>query len=172
MIKGIKIIQNKNFFDNRGHFKELIIEKKLKKKFPFTVMSQSKQNVLRGLHIQTKNPQAKFISVIKGEIFDVAVDLRKNSKTHGKHFSCILSAKNAKSIFIPEGFAHGFYTIGKDNIVIYACSKYRNKLSEKSIIFNDKDLSINWPIKKKKIIISKKDLNAMSFADFLKKNEK
>ena len=172
IIKGIKIIKNKNFFDNRCHFKELLKEKNIKKKFPFIVMSQSKQNVLRGLHIQTKNSQGKYISVIKGKIFDVSVDLRKNSKTYGKYFSCIFSEKNAKSIYIPEGFAHGFYTLGKDNIVIYSCTKYRNKSSEKSIIYNDIDLNINWPIKNKKIIISKKDLNAFTFLDFSKKNEK
>ena len=83
-----------------------------------------------------------------------------------------MSEKNAKSIYIPEGFAHGFYTLGNDNIVIYSCTKYRNKSSEKSIIYNDKDLNINWPIKNQKIIISKKDLNALTFLDFSKKNEK
>ncbi len=80
-----------------------------------------------------------------------------------------MSEKNAKSIYIPEGFAHGFYTLGKDNIVIYSCTKYRNKSSEKSIIYNDIDLNINWPIKNKKIIISKKDLNAFTIFRFFKK---
>jgi len=166
IIKGIKIIRNKNFFDYRGHFKEILKEKIIKKKFPFIVMSQSKQNVLRGLHIQTKNSQGKYISVLKGKIFDVSIDLRKSSKTYGKYFSCILSEKNAKSIYIPEGFAHGFYSLGKDNIVIYSCTKYRDKKSEKSIIYNDKDLNINWPIKSKKIIISKKDRTAQTFAEY------
>ena len=166
IIKGIKIIQNKNYFDHRGLFREIFEEKKIKKKFPFIVMSQSKQSVLRGLHIQTKNSQGKYVSVIKGKVFDVAVDLRKSSKTYGKYFSCILSEKNTKSIYIPEGFAHGFYALGKDNIVVYSCTKYRNKLSEKSIIYNDKDLNINWPIKNKKIIISRKDRNAPTFAEF------
>ena len=169
ILKGIKIIQNKRFFDERGYFKEILKENNIKKKFPFVVMSQSKKNVLRGLHLQTKNSQGKYISVLKGSIFDVAVDLRKNSKTYGKYFSCILSEKNSKSIYIPEDFAHGFYTLGKDNIVIYSCSNYRNKFTEKSIIYNDKDLNINWPIKNKKIIISKKDLNALSFSEFSKK---
>ena len=170
-IKGIRIFQNKNFFDSRGHFKEIFKKKIIKKNFPFIVVSQSKQNVLRGLHIQTKNSQGKYISVIKGKIFDVSVDLRKSSKTYGKYFSCILSEKNAKSIYIPEGFAHGFYTLEKDNIVIYSCTKYRNKLSEKSIFYNDKDLNINWPIKNKKLIISKKDRNALTFAEFIKQKK-
>ena len=171
IFKDLKIFQNKNFFDYRGYFKELIKEKDIKKKFPFLVMSKSKKNVIRGLHIQTKNSQGKYISVLKGKIFDVSVDLRKNSKTFGKYFSCILSEKNTKSIYIPEGFAHGFYTLGDENIVIYACTQYRDKSSEESIIYNDKDLNIKWPIKNKKIIISKKDIRALTFKEFIKKNK-
>ena len=171
IFKDLKIFQNKNFFDYRGYFKELIKEKDIKKRFPFTVMSKSKKNVLRGLHIQTKNSQGKYISVLKGKIFDVSVDLRKKSKTFGKYFSCILSEKNAKSIYIPEGFAHGFYTLEDENIIIYACTQYRNKSTEKSIIYNDKDLDIKWPIKNKKIIISKKDIKALTFKEFIKKNK-
>ena len=171
IFKDLKIFENKNFFDYRGYFKELIKEKDIKKRFPFTVMSKSKKNVLRGLHIQTKNSQGKYISVLKGKIFDVSVDLRKKSKTFGKYFSCILSEKNAKSIYIPEGFAHGFYTLEDENIIIYACTQYRNKSTEKSIIYNDKDLDIKWPIKNKKIIISKKDIQALTFKEFIKKNK-
>ena len=102
-LKDLLVIQNKRFDDNRGYFRELLIEKKIKKKFCFNVVSVSKKNVIRGLHFQIKKPQGKFISVIKGKIIDVAVDLRKNSKTFGKHFKIILSAQNCTSIFIPEG---------------------------------------------------------------------
>ena len=98
--KSLKVINNMSFKDKRGYFKELLIEKKIKKKFPFLVMSYSKKNVIRGLHLQLKNSQGKYVSVIKGKIFDVCVDLRKNSKTFGKHFKIILSDKNAKSLFI------------------------------------------------------------------------
>jgi len=164
--KDLKIFQNKNFVDKRGYFKELFLEKTIKKKIPFLVMSYSKKNVLRGLHIQTKNSQGKYISVLKGKIFDVAVDLRKNSRTYGKHYSCILSEKNSKSIYIPPGFAHGFYSLGDENIVIYGCTNYRNKNSEKTILYKDEDLKIKWPIKNNKIIISKKDHNAPTFAEF------
>jgi dTDP-4-dehydrorhamnose 3,5-epimerase len=129
-------------------------------------MSYSRKNVIRGLHIQTKDSQGKFVTVIKGRIFDVAVDLRKNSKTFGKYYTCILSEKNSKSIFIPPGFAHGFQALEKENYIIYSCTKYRNKKSETAINFNDKNLKINWPIKKP--IISKKDENAISFLDFNK----
>ena len=93
--KDLIIIQNNKFSDRRGSFKELFKGKLLKKKLPFVVTSFSRKNVIRGLHIQTKNPQGKLISVIKGKIFDVAVDLRRNSKTFGKYYSCVLSEKNS-----------------------------------------------------------------------------
>src|SRR6056300_263039 len=105
--KGLLVIENQRFIDRRGFFREILLEKKLKKKFPFNVISSSKKNVIRGLHYQVNKPQGKFISVAKGKILDVAVDLRKKSKTFGKHFKIILSDKNCKPIYIPEGFAHG-----------------------------------------------------------------
>ena len=164
--KDLVIISNTSFKDKRGYFKELLKEKKLKKRFPFLVMSFSKKNVIRGLHLQKKNSQGKFISVIKGKIFDVVVDLRKNSKTYGKYLSTILSEKNSKSIFIPPGFAHGFCTLSKENYVVYSCTKYRDEKSEIGIKFNDQDLKINWPIKKP--IISNKDKNNISLREFKK----
>ena len=94
--KDLFIIQNKSFKDKRGYFKELIREKNINKKFPFLVMSFSKRNVIRGLHLQKIKSQGKFVSAIKGKIFDVAVDLRKNSKTFGQYYQCTLSEKNAK----------------------------------------------------------------------------
>jgi len=162
--KDLFLIKNNNFKDQRGYFKEIIRENKLKKKFPFLVMSFSKQNVVRGLHIQTKNSQGKFVTVIKGKIFDVAIDLRKNSKTFGKVFRCILSEKNNKSIFIPEGFAHGFQGLEKSNYIIYSCTRYREKNSEIAINVNDKDFKINWPLNKK--IISKKDKKGITFQKY------
>ena len=165
--KDLFIFKNKPFIDKRGYFKELLKEERLKKKFPFTVMSFSKKNVIRGLHIQTKKSQGKYISVIKGKIFDVVVDLRKNSKTFGKFFSCILSEKNSKSIYIPPGFAHGFCSLGKENYIIYSCTQYRDAGSEKAIKYNDKKINIKWPIKKP--IVSKKDQKAITFIDFKKK---
>ena len=143
--KDLVIISNTSFKDKRGYFKELLKEKKLKKRFPFLVMSFSRKNVIRGLHLQKKNSQGKFISVIKGKIFDVVVDLRKNSKTYGKYLSTILSEKNSKSIFIPPGFAHGFCALSKENYVVYSCTKYRDEKSEIGINFNDKELKIKWP---------------------------
>ena len=130
--KDLFILKNKSFKDKRGYFKELIKEKKIKKKLPFTVMSYSKKNVIRGLHIQTKKPQGKFISVLKGKVYDVAIDLRKNSKTFCKVFSCILSEKKSQSIYIPPGFAHGFCGLDKENFIIYSCTQYRD-LSNKDL---------------------------------------
>ena len=162
--KGLLVIQNKSHKDKRGYFKELINEKKLNERLPFTVISFSKKNVIRGLHIQTKNPQGKYLSVLKGKILDVALDLRKNSKTFGKHFTTIISESNSKSIFIPKGFAHGFCTLEKENYIMYSNSNYRHKKSEFGIKYNDKELKIKWPIKKP--IISKKDSKNMSFSEF------
>ena len=161
---GLILVKNKKFNDLRGYFKELIVEKKLKVKFPFQVMSFSKKNIIRGLHIQTKNPQGKFVTVIKGKIFDVTVDLRKKSKTYGKYFSKILSAKNSLSIYIPPGFAHGFCTLDKENFVVYSCTQYRNAKSEIGIKYNDQDLNIRWPIKKP--ILTIKDKKNYSLKDF------
>ena len=127
--KDLLIIENQKYTDPRGEFRELLIEKEIKIKFPFNVISISKKNVIRGLHYQIKKPQGKFISVLKGKILDVALDLRKKSKTFGKHYKIVLSEKNCKSIYIPEGFAHGFSCLGKENIVIYSCTNYRNHQS-------------------------------------------
>jgi len=165
--KDLLIIQNKKFNDQRGHFKELLSEKQLNKKFPFTVMSFSKKNVIRGLHIQSKNPQGKFISVIKGKIFDVVLDLRKNSITFGQIFTSILSENNGKSIYIPPGFAHGICGLEKENYITYSCTKYRDEKNERGIIYNDKHLKIKWPVKK--VILSKKDKDNISFLEYKKK---
>ena len=165
--KSLKVINNMSFKDKRGYFKELLIEKKIKKKFPFLVMSYSKRNVIRGLHMQLNNPQGKYVSVIKGKIFDVCVDLRKNSKTFGKYFSLVISEKNSKSIFVPPGFAHGFCALDKENYVIYSCTKYRDAKSEVAINFNDRNLKIKWPVKK--AIVSKKDKLAISFNEYVKR---
>ena len=162
--KDLLIIKSKQFYDNRGYFRELIRETKIKQKFVFNVISLSKKNVIRGLHYQGLKPQGKLVSVVKGKILDVAVDLRKKSKTYGKHYKIILSDKNQTSLFIPAGFAHGFASLDKENIVVYSCTNYRHQKSEDGILWNDKQLKINWPIKNP--IISKKDLINPSFEKF------
>ena len=164
--KDLLIFQNNRYNDKRGYFKELIRENRVNNKFPFLVMSFSKKNVIRGLHLQRKNSQGKFVSVLKGKIFDVAVDLRKNSKTFGKYYSCIISEKNSKSIFIPPGFAHGFQTLDNENYITYSCTRYRHSKSEIAIKFDDKDLNIKWPSNKK--VVSEKDQNGLGFLEFKK----
>tara|TARA_B100000795_G_C22804929_1_gene444228 strand:+ start:1223 stop:1747 length:525 start_codon:yes stop_codon:yes gene_type:complete len=159
--KDLIILKSKNFEDSRGLLREVILEKFLKKKLIFSLISKSKKHVLRGLHMQTKKMQGKYVSVIKGKVLDVAVDCRKKSKTFGKHYKIILSEKNATSVYIPPGFAHGFLALGKENIVLYSCTNYRNKESEISISWNDKDIKIKWPINKP--ILSKRDSNNKSF---------
>ncbi len=165
--KDLFLIQNKSFKDTRGYFKELIRENVINKKFPFLVMSFSKKNVIRGLHIQTTNSQGKFVSVLKGRIYDVTIDLRKNSKTFGKVFKCLLSEKNNKSIYIPPGFAHGFQALENENYIVYSCTKYRDKKSETTIKFNDKEFNIKWP--NKKFVISTKDKNGISLLEYKRK---
>ena len=116
---GLKVFQSKSYKDYRGLFKEDYKKKFLKNKnFVFGCTSSSKKNVIRGLHLQRKKTQGKFVTVIKGKIYDVALDLRKRSKTYGKHFSIILSEKNLKSIYIPPGFAHGFGGLEKEIYII------------------------------------------------------
>ena len=165
--KDLFLIKNNTNKDKRGYFKELIRENQLKKKFPFLVMSHSKKNIVRGLHIQTKKPQGKFVTVIKGKIFDVALDLRKKSKTFGKVYSCVLSEKKSNSIFIPPGFAHGFQSLDRETYVVYSCTKYRDKKSEITIDVNDNNLKIKWPSKIQ--ILSNKDKNGISFLNYKKK---
>ena len=165
--KGLKIIQSKIYRDNRGFFKEDFKQANFSKKFIFGCTSRSKKDVLRGLHIQTKNSQGKYISVLKGSIFDVVVDLRNKSKTFGKYYSIILSDRNGKSISIPEGFAHGFVGLEKENIVYYFNTKYRSAGNEVGIHWKDKDLKIKWPIKKP--ILSQKDNKNLNLEKFIKK---
>jgi len=166
-LKNLYIFKGLNFKDKRGYLRELTIEKLIGKKLVFNILSKSHKGVLRGLHFQSKNSQGKYVSVLKGKILDVAVDLRKNSKTFLKHFKIILSEKNCTSVYIPPGFAHGFLGMEKENLVMYGCTKYRNKKSETGIKWNDKNLKINWNIKKP--ILSNKDAKNKSLNEVIKK---
>ena len=161
--KDLLIIKSKNYHDPRGLFRELSKNSIIKKKLIFTVVSISKKNVLRGLHMQRNKQQDKFVSVVKGKILDVVVDCRKKSKTYGKHFKIELSDKNEKSIFIPKGFLHGFLCLSKENIVVYSCTNYRDKKTEIGVKWNDRNLKIKWPTKSPKL--SKKDKNNLFFTD-------
>ena len=146
IFSGLKIINSEKFTDSRGEFRELFRKNVVsaKKDFKFTCYSRSKKNVLRGLHLQKPNAQGKYITVIKGKILDVAVDLRKKSKTYKKYYKIILSSENCKSIYIPEGFAHGFLSLDEDNMIVYHLTNYRSKKDEIGIKWNDKILNITW----------------------------
>lgn len=164
-IKGPLIIKSVRFDDNRGYLRETFRNNLFKKKtFPFDVMSASKKMVLRGLHIQIKNPQAKIITVTHGKIFDVAVDLRKKSKTFGKYIGLIITDKSDFSFYIPEGFAHGFVCLSKKCTVNYKCSNYRHSFSEKTLKWNDDKIKINWPVNKP--ILSQKDKLGLSLDEY------
>ena len=159
--KGLLVLNGVKHEDKRGYLRELVLEKLINRKFKFQILSVSKKNVLRGLHFQIRKPQGKLISVIKGEIFDVAVDIRQNSKTFGKHFSIRLNDENCTSVFIPPGFAHGFLTLKKENIICYSLTEYRSPKDERSIKYNDPKLKIKWPTKKPNISIKDKNANGL-----------
>jgi dTDP-4-dehydrorhamnose 3,5-epimerase len=165
-IKDLLIIKSKTFRDKRGSLRETYRKNIIGKNFPFDIISSSKKNVIRGLHFQSKFSQAKLITVTYGKILDVVVDLRKNSKTFGKHFSIEIGQNNDLSLFIPENFAHGFLCLTKLCIINYKLSNYRNPKYEKTLKWNDSDLNINWPIKKP--LMSDKDKNnCIKFKDFI-----
>ena len=138
----------------------------IKKEFPFDLISLSKKNVIRGLHLQIKKPQGKFLTVLKGKIFDVALDCRKKSRTFGKYFSIILSEKKNKSLYIPEGFAHGYCSLTENSLLHYKMTNYRNTKYEIGILWNDEDINIRWPIQKP--IISLRDKKNITFKEYLK----
>ena len=169
-IEGLIIIEPQIFKDSRGAFFESWNAKKFKQlgineDFVQDNQSVSSKGVLRGLHFQ--NPpyaQAKLVRVIEGSVLDVAVDLRKNSPTYGKHVSVILSEQNNKSFFIPKGFAHGFLSLEDNTVFNYKCSDYYNKESEGSLLWNDEDLKIDWQIDNP--LVSKKDLQGDFFKNF------
>ena len=154
-IKDLVLLKTERYDDNRGYFREVFIEKIIKKKFVFDCTSFSKKGVLRGLHYQKKFPQGKLLTVVKVEIFDVAVDLRSKSKTYGEYFAIKISDKSNFSLYIPPGMAHGFLCLSSQCNIYYKCTNYRHLKSEKVILWNDKFLNIKWPRIKK--ILSKKD---------------
>ena len=165
--KDLIILRSEIFKDNRGFFKEINKKKILKKDLIFDCLSHSKKNTIRGLHFQTKKSQGKFITVVQGEILDVAVDLRKNSKTFGQYFSIRIKQDSNFSIFIPENFAHGFACLSKTCTLYYRCTNYRHKQSETTLRWNDPYLNIKWNIQKP--ILSIKDKNGFSFSEVKKK---
>ena len=166
---GLLILQPKIFKDERGFFleswnKSLFKSLGLNMSFIQDNQSVSKKNVLRGLHFQNNpNGQGKLVRVTKGSVIDVALDIRKESKTYGKHFKYKLSDKNATMIWIPYGFAHGFIALEDQTVFQYKCDAFYHKESEECIAWNDPSLGIDWGIKNP--IVSSKDLEGKLFKD-------
>ena len=164
-IKDLYIIEPKVFLDERGYFMETYNKNDFEKNglnmvFVQDNESKSKKGVLRGLHFQTRYPQGKLVRVSKGEVFDVAVDLRKNSPTYGNWEGVILSEKNKRQFYVPEGFAHGFLVLSEEAIFSYKCTNFYMPKYESGIIWNDPYININWPTDTiKELIISEKDKN-------------
>ena len=164
-IKDLLIIKQKNNIDSRGILREIFNKKILNKNFNFEYCTTSKANALRGFHFQYKFQQAKYVNVLKGKILDYVIDLRKGSKTFGKTFKIILSDKNFLSLYIPEGFAHAYYSYEKINIIYYKLTNYYKPQFESGINLLDKKLKINWP--SKRLSISEKDKKLKSFKNFI-----
>ena len=164
--KDLLIIKQKNNIDLRGSLRETFNKKKFKKNnFIFEYCTISKKDSLRGFHYQYKFQQAKYVNVIKGKILDCVIDLRKKSKTFGKVFKIILSEKNCLSLYIPEGFAHAYYSFEKENIIYYKLTNYYKPQFERGINAKDIHFNIKWPGKKN--LMSKKDKKLVSFKEFL-----
>lgn len=171
-IQDVILLEPKLFSDNRGFFFESLhianFENAVGYKVNFVQEnhSYSIKNVLRGLHYQTSpKAQDKLVSVVSGKIFDVAVDLRQNSSTFGKYIGVELSADNKKQLWIPKGFAHGFFVMSEYAEMVYKVTDYYDPESERSILWNDPDIGIDWPLncEKSALIISEKDLDGDKF---------
>ncbi len=162
-IEGVVIIEPRVFSDNRGYFFEAYSQRDFDQlvrpiRFIQDNESRSQKGVLRGLHYQ-KWPfaQSKLVRVIKGEVLDVAVDIRKGSPTYGKHVSCLLTAENKRQFFIPRGFAHGFAVLSDEAVFQYKCDNYYAPQSEGAIAWDDPDLGIDWKVPTANRILSEKD---------------
>ncbi len=168
-IPDVLIIEPKVFRDNRGFFFESFNQKLWKEMTGLETVfvqdnhSRSCKNVLRGLHYQVQHPQGKLVRVTAGEVFDVAVDIRKKSPTFGKSVGVVLSAKNKRQLWVPEGFAHGFLVISKVAEFLYKTTDYWYPEFERSIFWNDRDLTINWPLSSEPVL-AKKDAEGHAFS--------
>jgi dTDP-4-dehydrorhamnose 3,5-epimerase len=164
-IPDLYLVKKEKYFDSRGYITEILNSKLfLRKNFQIknSIISKSNKNVLRGFHYQKKKPISQLVTCAKGEILDVVVDIRKSSKTFGQCESVILSEKNNLSFFIPKGFAHAFFTLSRDSVVIYINSEDYIKKFDSGFIWNDSYVNFKWPIKNP--ILSERDKN---FKDFI-----
>ena len=164
-IEGLMVIEPTLFGDDRGYFMETYNEKDffeagINVKFVQDNQSKSKKGVLRGLHFQKNNPQGKLVRVLEGEVFDVAVDLRGNSKTFGQWYGVVLSAEKHNQFYIPEGFAHGFYVLSDTATFCYKCTRLYDPTDEGGLMWNDPQVNIDWGIQDGvEVLLSEKDKN-------------
>ena len=169
-IPDILIFEPQVHGDERGYFLETFRESHFKERgidlsFVQDNQSKSSQGILRGLHYQLKFPQGKLVRVLSGEIFDVAVDIRKNSPTFGKWVGEILSAENKKQLWVPPGFAHGFYVTSESAEISYKCTEYYHPEDDHSLLWNDPSIGIDWPLVTAEPLLSEKDRNASALID-------
>lgn len=133
--------------------------------------SRSKKGVLRGLHMQWEHPQGKLVRVLQGEVYDVAVDVRKGSPTFGKHFGVVLSEENKKQLLVPEGFLHGFAVLSETAVFAYKCTRLYAPGDEFGVMWNDKELAVSWPVEEKDVLLAEKDRNNHSFRELRERLE-
>jgi dTDP-4-dehydrorhamnose 3,5-epimerase len=172
-IPDVKIIEPAVFGDDRGFFMETWNQSKFEElvtgkptAFVQDNHSKSKKGILRGLHYQTENTQGKLVRVVSGEVFDVAVDIRKDSPTFGEWVGVYLSAENKRQLWVPEGFAHGFYVTSEEAEFVYKCTDYYNPNAEHSLLWNDSNIGIEWPIIEEPIL-SDKDRMGVAFSKYV-----
>jgi len=168
-IEGVKLVKPHRFDDGRGFFQQTYHEKQyqeagISSRFVQDNWSHSSKGVLRGLHYQLKNPQAKLVSVLRGEVFDVAVDIRRGSPTFGKWVGEVLSAENGCQLYVPEGFAHGFLVLSDTVDFLYKCSDFYTPGDEYGIRWDDPALGIQWPVEVEPVL-AEKDLVASRLED-------
>ena len=168
-IDGVYIIETKVFGDERGYFMETYNQRDMQENglnmvFVQDNQSMSVKGVLRGLHFQKQYPQGKLVRVIKGAVFDVAVDLREGSETYGKWYGVVLSAENKKQFYVPEGFAHGFYVMSDSATFAYKCTNLYDPSSEGGLLWNDPEIGIEWPIDGE-VLLSEKDKKNLPLKD-------
>jgi dTDP-4-dehydrorhamnose 3,5-epimerase len=171
-LKDCFIVHDNVFADDRGYFFESFNEKKfadltgVQTHFVQDNQSRSTRGVLRGLHFQTgEHAQAKLVRVLRGEVLDVAVDIRKSSPTFGQYVSVLLSEQSKTQLFVPRGFAHGFIVLSDTADFFYKCDNYYNKASEGGLIFNDPELNIDWKMNSESFVISEKDKELPTLRD-------
>ena len=169
-IPDVKIIEPQVFGDERGFFMETWQQQKFEELvtgkptlFVQDNHSKSKKGILRGLHYQLENTQGKLVRVVSGEVFDVAVDMRKDSPTFGQWVGVYLSAENKRQFWIPAGFAHGFYVTSDEAEFVYKCTDYYNPKAEASLLWNDKTIAVEWPLDGEPLL-SAKDTEGLEFS--------